>query len=195
MVLCAVTALVLAACADGTATPSDTTSETATTVIATASPTVPAVTIPTTAAPIAPATTVPALPTGDAAVVERVVDGDTIVLVGGERVRLIGVDTPETKDPRKSVQCFGKEAAAFTSTLLPPGTHVRVVLDVEPRDRFGRTLAYVYREADGLFVNAELVRNGYAQLMTIPPNVAHVDEFRALQTEARDGGRGLWSAC
>ncbi|MBK9179072.1 MAG: thermonuclease family protein [Acidimicrobiales bacterium] len=139
--------------------------------------------------------------TGDppgAATVERVVDGDTIVVdLGGrsERVRLIGIDTPESVDPRRSVECFGREAAAFTASLLPAGTPVRLVRDVEARDRYDRLLAYVYRQPDGLFVNAELARQGYALPLTIPPNVAHGDELRALAAEARDVGRGLWAAC
>jgi micrococcal nuclease len=132
------------------------------------------------------------------AVVQRVVDGDTIVVsIGGrdERVRLIGVDTPESVDPRTPVQCFGKEASAFTAQLLPPGTVVRLERDVEPRDRFDRLLAYVYRVSDGLFVNFELARAGYAQVLTIPPNVAYAEEFRVAAGAARQAGRGLWSAC
>ena len=132
------------------------------------------------------------------AVVKRVVDGDTIVVhMGGrdERVRLIGIDTPETVDPRKPVQCFGKEASAHTHELLPPGTIVRLERDVEPRDKYDRLLAYVYRLSDGLFVNLALARDGYAQQLTIPPNVAYTDQFRAAVREARDAGRGLWSAC
>ncbi|HEX2192720.1 MAG TPA: thermonuclease family protein [Acidimicrobiales bacterium] len=136
-----------------------------------------------------------ALPAGVDTTVERVVDGDTLVVTGGHRVRLIGVDTPETKDPRKPVQCFGREAAAYVAALLGDGADVRLVGDVEERDAYGRTLAYVYRLADGLFVNAELVRQGYAQVLTIPPNVAHTDEFLALAREARERGRGLWSSC
>jgi micrococcal nuclease len=139
----------------------------------------------------------PALGPGEA-VVKRVVDGDTIVVhVGGrdERVRLIGIDTPETVDPRKPVQCFGKEASAHTHELLPAGTVVRLERDVEARDRFDRQLAYVYRVSDGLFVNLALARDGYAQMLTIPPNVAYVDEFRAAVTDARRSGRGLWSSC
>lgn len=132
---------------------------------------------------------------GAEATVERVVDGDTIVLAGGERVRLIGIDTPESKDPRKPVQCFAEEASAHTTGLIPPGTPVRLEYDVERRDRHGRTLAYVYRDSDGLFVNAALLEDGYAQLLTVPPNVAHVDALRDLQTAAREAGRGLWSAC
>ena len=132
------------------------------------------------------------------AVVKRVVDGDTIVVhVSGrdERVRLIGIDTPETVDPRKPVQCFGKEASDHTKALLPPGTVVRLERDAEARDRYDRLLAYVYRVSDGLFVNLELARDGYAQLLTIPPNVAYVDQLRAAVADARHQGRGLWSSC
>jgi micrococcal nuclease len=132
------------------------------------------------------------------AVVQRVVDGDTIVVsIAGrdERVRLIGVDTPESVDPRTPVQCFGKEASNFTTQLLPPGTVVRLERDVEARDRFDRLLAYVYRVSDGLFVNFELVRAGYAQVLTIPPNVAYAEEFRVAAAAAREAGTGLWSAC
>lgn len=125
----------------------------------------------------------------------RVVDGDTVIVRGGHFVRLIGIDTPETKDPRRPVQCFGPQAAAFLESLLPRGTGVRLVGDTEARDAYDRTLAYAYRLPDGLFVNAELVRQGYAQVLTIPPNVAHTDELVALAAEARNDGRGLWSAC
>jgi micrococcal nuclease len=135
------------------------------------------------------------LPSGVDAAVKRVVDGDTIELVGGERVRFIGMDTPETVDPKRPAGCYGKEASRFTSSLLPPGTPVRMVGDVEQRDRYGRLLAYVYRRADGLFVNAELLRRGFAQVLTIPPNVAHTDEFVAIARQAREGSQGLWGAC
>ena len=130
--------------------------------------------------------------------VERVVDGDTIVVdlaSGRETVRLIGIDTPESVDPRQPVECFGKEASARTSTLLPAGTRVRLVRDVEPRDRYDRLLAYVYRLPDELFVNLVLVDDGYAVPLTYPPNVAHTDEFVEAAAEAREAGRGLWSAC
>src|SRR3954467_6321127 len=89
--------------------------------------------------------------------VQRVVDGDTIVLAGGERVRYIGVDTPESVKPGTPVQCFAKAASHFNARLVE-GKRVRLRYDAEHQDRYGRTLAYVYREADGLFVNAELVR-------------------------------------
>jgi micrococcal nuclease len=135
------------------------------------------------------------LPAGVDVAVARVIDGDTIEVAGGERVRLIGVDTPETKDPNRPVGCFGKEASAFTASLLPAGTKVRLVGDAEQRDRYGRLLAYVYRRADGLFVNAELLRRGFGQLLTIPPNVAHTDEFAAIARQAREAAQGLWAAC
>jgi micrococcal nuclease len=127
----------------------------------------------------------------------RVVDGDTIlVAVGGrqERVRYIGVDTPETVKPRTPVQCFGKRASAENHRLVD-GRAVRLVSDVEARDRYGRLLAYVYRADDGLFVNAALVGGGYATTLTIAPNVRFAGRFAALARQARDAGRGLWSAC
>jgi len=133
---------------------------------------------------------------GQASVV-RVVDGDTVaVRVGGreETVRLIGIDTPETVDPRSPVECFGQEASDRAKALLPEGTGVRLVPDVEARDRYDRLLAYVYRD-DGTFVNLALVEDGYASVATYPPNVAHTSEFTAAAARARDEGRGLWSAC
>jgi micrococcal nuclease len=136
-----------------------------------------------------------ALPAGHDTTVTRVTDGDTIVVGGSIRVRLIGMDTPETHDPRTSVQCFGPEASRRTSELLPAGTPVRLVYDVDRTDRYGRTLAYVYRLSDGVFVNIALVRDGFAQVATYPPNVAHVDEIRAAEAEAREAGRGLWGDC
>jgi micrococcal nuclease len=138
-----------------------------------------------------------AAPAPQPAHVVRVVDGDTIVVDRGgtqERVRYIGVDTPETVKPRTPVQCFGKKASAFNHRLLE-GQDVRLVADAEPRDRYGRLLAYVYRARDGLFVNAELVRRGYATTLTIPPNVRFAARFRDLAAGARRAGRGLWSAC
>ncbi len=135
------------------------------------------------------------LPSGVDVVVRKVVDGDTIEVTGGERVRLIGIDTPETKAPDRPVGCFGAEASRFTAGVIPPGTTVRLVGDAEQRDQYGRLLAYVYRGSDGLFVNAELLRRGYAQLLTIPPNIAHADEFAAIAGAARTGSQGLWAAC
>jgi micrococcal nuclease len=129
--------------------------------------------------------------------VVKVVDGDTIhvqLADGREKVRYIGVDTPETKDPRKGVQCYGQQASQFNAGLVA-GERVRLVRDVEERDRYGRLLAYVYRVRDGLFVNAELARLGYAQPLSIAPDVRYAGRFAALAREARDQGRGLWSAC
>jgi micrococcal nuclease len=129
--------------------------------------------------------------------VVRVVDGDTIAVQLGatrEKVRYIGVDTPETKDPRRPVQCYGQKAADFNAQLVD-GELVRVVRDVEPRDRYGRLLAYVYRVRDKLFVNAELARLGYAQPLAIAPDVRYADRFAQLARAARQAGRGLWSVC
>ncbi|MEX0848446.1 MAG: thermonuclease family protein [Ilumatobacteraceae bacterium] len=128
----------------------------------------------------------------------RVVDGDTVeVDIDGtrEKVRLIGIDTPETVKPNSPVECFGPEASAFTKSLLPEGTPLLLERDVEARDDYGRLLAYVYRAADGLFVNLEIVAEGYANLLTFPPNVAHVDDFVAAARTAEAVDLGLWSAC
>jgi len=132
------------------------------------------------------------------ATVARVVDGDTIrVRIKGreERVRLVGIDTPESVKPGTPVQCFALAASARTKALLPKGSAVRLVRDVEERDRYGRLLAYVYRARDDLFVNLALAREGYAVVLTVPPNVAHADEFVAAARDAREHGRGLWSRC
>ncbi len=130
--------------------------------------------------------------------VNRVVDGDTLVVeIDGteERLRLIGINTPESVDPRRPVMCFGKEASAHLAELVPPGTAVRIERDVEARDRYDRLLGYVYRAADGEFVNLRMVTDGYANQYTFPPNVEHVDTFRAAARTARESGTGLWSAC
>jgi micrococcal nuclease len=124
--------------------------------------------------------------------VVSVVDGDTIdVQLDGRtvRVRYVGVNTPETKHPDKGVEPFGPEADAANRRLVA-GKTVRLELDVQPRDRYQRLLAYVY--VGDLMVNAELVRQGYAQVATFPPNVKYHDRFRALQQEAREARRGLW---
>jgi micrococcal nuclease len=146
-----------------------------------------------TAAPSAVATAVVA----NASVV-RVVDGDTIVAsIEGRRetVRLIGIDTPESVKPDSPVECFGREASAFTASVLPEGTSIRIERDIEARDDYGRLLAYVYRADDGLFVNLDIVRQGYAAVLTFPPNAAHAPEFVGAAREAEAESRGLWSAC
>jgi micrococcal nuclease len=129
--------------------------------------------------------------------VVRVVDGDTIrVSLGGreERVRYIGIDTPESVKPGTPVQCFAKKASAENARLVA-GKRVRIERDVEERDRYGRLLAYVYPAAGGAMVNETLVRHGYARPLTIPPDVRHAERFRRLADEARRAGRGLWRAC
>lgn len=142
------------------------------------------------------------------ATVRRNVDGDTVSVVltlsptvgakhssSTESVRLIGIDTPETKRPDTPIECFGKKASAATASLIPPGTPVRLERDVEERDRYGRLLAYVFRSSDGLFVNHELVRTGFAAAYTYPPNVAYSDSFRDAAEVARAAGVGLWGEC
>ena len=124
--------------------------------------------------------------------VRRVVDGDTFVLANGDRVRLIGVDTPETVHPKKPVEHYGREAGAFTKKMIQ-GKTVILEFDVQKRDRYNRLLAYVFLE-DGTFLNAELLRQGYANIATFPPNVKYVDLFRRLAREARENERGLWGA-
>jgi micrococcal nuclease len=125
--------------------------------------------------------------------VVRIVDGDTIhVRIGDrvEKVRYIGVNTPEVHHPVKREEPGGREAAAVNRDLVG-GQRVRLELDVQPRDRYGRLLAYVWL-ADTM-VNAELVRRGFAQVMTVPPNVRYQSLFLKLQREAREAHRGLWS--
>jgi micrococcal nuclease len=123
------------------------------------------------------------------ATVKRVVDGDTVVLSGVGKARLIGVDTPEVFG---GVECFGREASAYAKRVLRDGRRVRYRLGLEPRDRYGRALVYLWL-GDGRFFNAMLVRTGYAQPLTIPPNVEYADHFVALAREARRAGRGLWA--
>ena len=124
--------------------------------------------------------------------VVRVVDGDTIhvrIDAGVEKVRYIGVNTPEVHHPTKGEEPGGREAAEVNRRLIE-GKTVRLELDVQERDRYGRLLAYVW--VGDVMVNAELVRLGYAQVMTVPPNVRYQQLFLKLQREAREAGRGLW---
>jgi len=126
--------------------------------------------------------------------VVRVVDGDTVVVccLAGlpESVRYIGINTPETHHATRGVEAYGKEAAGANNWLVG-GKTVRLEFDVQQRDRYGRLLAYLYLE-DGTFVNAWLVQQGYAQVMTVPPNVRHQELFLKLEREARTASRGLW---
>lgn len=125
--------------------------------------------------------------------VTRVVDGDTIVIDTGEKVRYIGMNTPESVDPRKPVECFGKEASAKNKELVL-NKKVRLEKDVSNTDKYGRLLRFVYLE-NGTFVNLKLVQDGYASVMTVPPNVKFSDDFLSAQKQAREAGLGLWSAC
>jgi micrococcal nuclease len=131
----------------------------------------------------------------------RVTDGDTVVLssitvgeldtgTGGRKSRLIGVDTPEVYG---GAECFGARASAFTKAELD-GRQVFVDLDVDPIDRYGRALVYIW-QSDGTFFNGRLVAEGYASQATFPPNVRYAELFTRLARDARDGDRGLWSSC
>ncbi len=123
--------------------------------------------------------------------VVRVVDGDTLILRGLGRVRLIGMDAPETWQRH---DCFGPEATNALRRLTPPGTPVVAMRDAEPRDRYGRALLYLWTRR-GLFVNATLIRTGFARTLTMPPNTSHAATLKAAQTAARHDRTGLWRHC
>ena len=127
--------------------------------------------------------------------VSRVIDGDTIevMLRGTETdVRLIGFDTPETVHPSQPVECFGKAASAYSTRSLE-GHEVSLEFDVEREDQYGRTLAYVW--IGKTLFNEQILRDGFAQVSTYPPNVKYVDRFLSAQRHARSAERGLWSQC
>lgn len=138
-------------------------------------------------------------PSGEWYTVVRVIDGDTIVVAPnpspafseGSHIRLIGVDTPEDHHPSKPVEYFGYQAAAFTRRLCE-GRRVRLEFDpAAGHDPYGRTLAYVYLD-DGSFLNAEIIRQGYGHALTRFP-FRYLEDFRALERDARDHRRGLWA--
>jgi micrococcal nuclease len=124
--------------------------------------------------------------------VTRVVDGDTIEIEGGERVRYIGIDTPETVDPRKPVQCFGKEASAKNKELVE-GKTVRLEKDTTDRDKYNRLLRYIY--VGDTFINLELVKQGFAYSYSYPPDIQFQKEILTAQQEAEKNKTGLWNAC
>ncbi len=135
------------------------------------------------------------------AVVERVVDGDTLIVwrdghADTERLRYIGVDTPESVDPDRPVECYGSEATDANIELVD-GAVVWLEQDISDTDQYGRLLRYVYVEHNGdlLFVNQELIRQGVATVVTFPPDTRYTAVLRAAQDEARAAGRGLWSSC
>ena len=115
-------------------------------------------------------------------------DGDTLWLSGIGKVRLIGVDTPEVYG---QAECYGREASAFVERTVPLGSEVRYRLGVDERDRYGRALAYLWLR-DGRFLNRLLVARGYAQPLTVPPNVEYEELFVRAARHAREAGRGLW---
>ena len=124
--------------------------------------------------------------------VDRVVDGDTIELSDGRKVRYIGIDTPETKDPRKEVQCFGEEASAYNQDLVE-GKVVALEADVADKDQYDRLLRYVWLEDE--MINKKLVAEGYAYASSYPPNVKYQAQFKLAQQQAREQNLGLWAEC
>ncbi len=150
--------------------------------------------------PVATNSAVPAI-AGESAFVTKVVDGDTIVVsvMGGENqtVRFIGIDTPETVDPKRPVGCYGKEASNEVKNLLSEQT-VILQKDVSDKDSYNRILRYIYLPlADGtiLFVNDYLVREGFGKALTYPPDVKFDVQFREAETLAKEEKRGLWGKC
>jgi micrococcal nuclease len=130
--------------------------------------------------------------------IERVVDGDTVIVrLEGKRtrVRLLGIDTPESVKPGAPVECFGRESAAEAKRLLVPGATVLLEFDRDREDRYERTLAYVYRAEDDLFVNETLVARGFARTLSIEPNDAHASELARAERDARAARLGIWKAC
>jgi micrococcal nuclease len=124
--------------------------------------------------------------------VVRVVDGDTVEIEGGQKVRYIGMDTPETVDPRKAVQCFGKEASTENQSLVE-GKEVELEKDVSETDKYGRLLRYVW--LDGTMINEKLVLEGYARLDTVPPDVKYSQKFINAEGMAKANNLGLWQKC
>jgi micrococcal nuclease len=126
-----------------------------------------------------------------------VVDGDTIVLRvqdQTETVRLLGIDTPETVHPTKPIECFGPEASAFTKATLVEGSLVKLLRDVEPRDRYQRLLVYLFL-ADGTLFNQLLIDRGLARTLSIEPNTAFASQFASHESSARNRRVGLWLSC
>ncbi len=134
---------------------------------------------------------------GEKALVIKVVDGDTFEIESGKKVRMVGINTPETVDPRRPVGCFGKEASNRTKELLA-NKEVILQKDVSETDKYGRLLRLVYlplEDGQLLFVNDYLVREGYAKLSTFPPDVKFAKQFQQAEREAREKNRGLWGRC
>lgn len=148
---------------------------------------------------VATAVPPPADQPSDMHIITRIVDGDTVEIETGQKVRYIGIDTPETHHPTKKVECFGREATE-RNELLVKGKQVRMVKDVSETDRYGRLLRYVFipspkASEEAVFVNELLVREGYAHAVTFPPDVAYEQRFREAEQDARINTRGLWKSC
>ncbi len=124
--------------------------------------------------------------------VKKVIDGDTIELESGEKVRFIGINTPETNSPQKKNECFGREAKEYTKDLLE-GEWITLQRDVSETDRFGRLLRYVYLKNE--LVNDKLVKQGYAYASSYPPDIHFQDVFSSSQNYARENNLGLWNKC
>lgn len=142
---------------------------------------------------------IPATPVGQdkqTVKVSRVIDGDTVEIAGGQKIRYIGIDTPETVDPRTTPQCFGREASEKNREMVE-GKALRVEKDISETDKYGRLLRYVYLPVDNgeIFINDYLVRNGYAHASSYPPDIKYQDQLASAQQEAQSENRGLWSAC
>lgn len=124
--------------------------------------------------------------------VKRVIDGDTIQLENGEKVRYIGINTPEINDKRSNLSCYGEEARLQNKKLVE-NKEIRLIKDVSDKDKYGRLLRYVY--VNNLFVNLELVKQGFAQVSTYPPDIKHQQEFILTEQKARREKIGLWNKC
>ena len=135
---------------------------------------------------------------GDSVVVVEAIDGGTIEVVFGsttERVRLLGIDAPESVHPSVPVQCFGPEASSALARLLPPGTEIEVFRDEQLRDHFGRLLLYVYRSNDSLNINRYLVEHGLAAATFYEPNLHFRSEITGAEQRAKSQQVGLWGSC
>lgn len=123
--------------------------------------------------------------------VVRIIDGDTIEIEGGQKVRYIGIDTPETVDPRREAQCFGQAAKKANYNLVAE-QEIYLEKDVSETDRYGRLLRYVYLATDSTSVNEQLVRDGYAKASSYPPDIKYQEKLQQAEEEARTNKKGLW---
>lgn len=134
---------------------------------------------------------------GEKTFVSEVVDGDTFKIESGGIIRMIGIDTPETKDPRRPVGCFGKEASNETKKLIE-GKVIILQKDISETDKYNRLLRYVFLPLENgqiLFINDYLVRSGFALVLTYPPDVKYNEQLRQAETAAKESKLGLWGRC